>query len=329
MNTQTAEPIKFYIIITTYNTENYLRECINSILTNTYSNFEIILADDGSTDNSLQICTEFAKADNRISVFSQPNQGVASIRNNALAFALKKVNSENSAIHMIDGDDYVSRDFYKYAAKSMYENRADVVTTTFYNEHTNYLDSEPNLLLLGLLGRLSGNLGLMKGAWAYLIHTSFLKKNPNLRFRSDIPIGEDTIFINEMLILASRVVIESNSIYYYRYNISSCTKKEKSLKELKKIREIQHHVGFLLEEQAKQYNVPPKIWGTFMARNFEKQTRFCKDLITDEIINKKNEETLQNVNASYIDSYIYIPKQSKKNNFYLNFFLMFHTPIQF
>lgn len=44
MNTQTAEPIKFYIIITTYNTENYLRECINSILTNTYSNFKIILA---------------------------------------------------------------------------------------------------------------------------------------------------------------------------------------------------------------------------------------------------------------------------------------------
>ena len=72
------------IIVPVYNVEKYLRRCIESILQQTYQNFELLLIDDGSTDNSGKICDEYALSDNRILVFHKPNGGVSSARNYGL-----------------------------------------------------------------------------------------------------------------------------------------------------------------------------------------------------------------------------------------------------
>lgn len=72
------------IVVPVYNAENYLEKCINSIIGQTYGNLEIILVDDGSSDNSLSICEKFSLQDNRIRVFHQNNGGVASARNKGL-----------------------------------------------------------------------------------------------------------------------------------------------------------------------------------------------------------------------------------------------------
>lgn len=118
-----------------------------------------------------------------------------------------------------------------------------------------------------------------------------------------------------MLILASRVAVESNSIYYYRYNMSSLTKHEKSPEELKKLRQAQLFTGVQLEEQAKQYNVPQKIWDTFMTRTFEKQTKFCKDIISDEVLNEKNtEEKLPEPNSSCPNTSSEVPNTNPIQN---------------
>lgn len=89
------------IIVPVYKTEKYLRRCIQSILSQTFSNFELILIDDGSPDNSGIICDEYAKKDKRVKVFHQKNGGVSNARNKGIEHA------QGTWISFIDSDDYV------------------------------------------------------------------------------------------------------------------------------------------------------------------------------------------------------------------------------
>lgn len=93
------------IIVPVYNVEKYLHRCVNSILTQTFRNFELILVDDGSTDSSGVICEEYAKKDSRIRVFHQKNQGQGVARNYALEWMYE--NSESSWVCFIDSDDWI------------------------------------------------------------------------------------------------------------------------------------------------------------------------------------------------------------------------------
>ena len=93
------------VIVPVYNTEKYLRRCIDSILAQTYSDFELILIDDGSTDNSGKICDDYAEKDNRIVVIHQDNKGQAIARNVGLDYVFEKDNSE--WISFVDSDDCI------------------------------------------------------------------------------------------------------------------------------------------------------------------------------------------------------------------------------
>ena len=84
--------MKISVIIPIYNTEEYLKRCIDSILAQSFFDFELILVDDGSTDNSGIICDEYAEKDNRLVVIHQDNQGQAVARNTALDYVFKKSN---------------------------------------------------------------------------------------------------------------------------------------------------------------------------------------------------------------------------------------------
>ncbi len=90
------------VIVPVYNRENYLRRCIDSILAQTYTNFELLLIDDGSTDNSGKICDEYAERDNRVKVFHKENGGVSSARNVGLD------NAKGEYIIFVDSDDWVA-----------------------------------------------------------------------------------------------------------------------------------------------------------------------------------------------------------------------------
>ncbi|MBQ9875631.1 MAG: glycosyltransferase [Campylobacter sp.] len=92
------------VIIPVYNVENFLQDCLNSVISQTYTNLEILLINDGSTDKSGEICDEFAKNDTRIKVLHQKNSGQATARNNALNIA------SGEFITFIDSDDIVSKD---------------------------------------------------------------------------------------------------------------------------------------------------------------------------------------------------------------------------
>ena len=92
---------KISVIVPVYNVEKYLRECLDSILVQTFTDFELILVNDGSQDSSGAICDEYAGKDKRITIIHQENQGQAAARNNAIAIA------KGEWIHFVDSDDVI------------------------------------------------------------------------------------------------------------------------------------------------------------------------------------------------------------------------------
>ena len=98
--------IKFSIIIPIYNAELYLDRCLQSIIAQTYNDFEVVLIDDGSVDTSLEKCNQWAKADPRVKVFHKENGGVSSARN----FGLKLISNE--WVCFVDADDELEYDYF-------------------------------------------------------------------------------------------------------------------------------------------------------------------------------------------------------------------------
>ena len=123
---------KISIIVPIYNTEKYLPKCIESIQNQTYKNLEIILVNDGSTDNSLTICQEFVEKDKRIIVIDKENEGVSSARNRGLDFA------SGEYIGFVDSDDYIAPDMYQQLLTACLENDADIAECGYYSVNENY-----------------------------------------------------------------------------------------------------------------------------------------------------------------------------------------------
>ncbi len=123
------------IIIPVYNVEKYLEECIESCINQTYRNIEIILINDGSTDNSLEICQKYANIDNRIIVKSISNSGVAHARNVGIGV------SKGDYITFIDSDDFVDKRYCELMYKVLEERKADIACCTSYylqNDNATY-----------------------------------------------------------------------------------------------------------------------------------------------------------------------------------------------
>jgi glycosyltransferase involved in cell wall biosynthesis len=114
------------VIIPVYNVESFLRECLDSLIAQTFTDFEIILVNDGSTDGSLKICEEYQKRHSgQVHVFSQQNKGQAVARNFALAQA------RGTYISFVDSDDWVSADFLEKFLEKAKEENADLIVTGY------------------------------------------------------------------------------------------------------------------------------------------------------------------------------------------------------
>lgn len=114
------------IIVPVYNVEPYIRKCLDSILSQTYTNWEAILVDDGSTDGSGAICDEYAKKDSRFVVVHKQNEGVAKARITAFE------HSRGQLITFIDADDYVDNCYVSYLYENMINHEVDVSCCQYY-----------------------------------------------------------------------------------------------------------------------------------------------------------------------------------------------------
>ena len=113
---------KISIIVPVYKVEPYIHKCVDSILNQTFKDFELILVDDGSPDNCGKICDEYAQKDNRVKVIHKENGGLSSARNAGLDISIGKY------IGFVDSDDYIEKDMYEILYNICEENKCDIVS---------------------------------------------------------------------------------------------------------------------------------------------------------------------------------------------------------
>lgn len=120
------------IVVPVYNVEKYLKKCIDSILNQTYKNLEIILVDDGSTDNSGKICDDYSSSDERIKVIHKQNGGLSDARNLGID------NSTGKYITFIDSDDYITNNYIEYLVTILEKNNADISICDYKIVHNEF-----------------------------------------------------------------------------------------------------------------------------------------------------------------------------------------------
>lgn len=212
------------IIVPIYNSQDFIEECINSIINQTYRKLEIILVDDGSVDNSLQICNDIAQTDNRIVVLSQSNKGVVNARRNGVRRASGKY------IMFVDSDDYVESDYVEDMMKISYEN--ELVTSGIYVGERKVFDNiavgkyEVNQFSPVVKNMIYAQDNVSRGILSCVSAKRFetgLTKKIFENLDDDIYYGEDGEFVYKYIINCKKICITNNCNYNYRMNSLSVT----------------------------------------------------------------------------------------------------------
>ena len=123
----------FSIIVPVYNVEKYINKCIDSVLAQTFTDFELILVDDGSPDGCSAVCDDYAEKDSRIKVIHKQNEGLINARKSGLAIA------DGKYIGFVDGDDWIESDTYENFAEMIKKYEPDIVLSDFYYDYGNKL----------------------------------------------------------------------------------------------------------------------------------------------------------------------------------------------
>lgn len=193
-------PPQISIIIPVYNSQKYLRECLNSIQAQEFSDFEVLLIDDGSTDNSWAICEEFSADDSRFKAFSKENEGVSSARNLGIDEAT------GDWIWFIDSDDYIRKDAVEILQKAIEKNETDGLIFGYQkvspNGNSIYMfDKKGKIITLNQNETLklmyqSVHYPYQGYVWSKLFKRSIIKKH-KIKFNAEIYFNEDRLFCVE------------------------------------------------------------------------------------------------------------------------------------
>ncbi|MBR5148258.1 MAG: glycosyltransferase family 2 protein [Bacteroidaceae bacterium] len=196
------------VIVPIYKVEQYLHRCIDSILSQSYADFELLLIDDGSPDGCGAICDDYAAKDSRVRVFHKENGGVSSARNLGLD------NAQGEWITFVDSDDWLESDFLE---KLMVDDCTDLVVGGNIRpsgELKQASDRQYDALSIAdfLEEHLNGS--LLRAPWGKLLRYSIIDSN-HIRFDEQIRFGEDTIFIYQYLCQCNIVTTISFCGYHY------------------------------------------------------------------------------------------------------------------
>lgn len=215
------------IIVPVYNVEKYLERCVKSIINQTYSNIEIILVDDGSTDHSSKMCDDFKKDDNRIKVIHKENGGLSDARNCGLNYA------NGDYILYVDSDDYIDTDTCSRFAKAIEKiDNVDIITGNAIliengkmspMNHSNYANDNIVSSVDYLKNELKNHTMYM-AAWLNLYKRDFLIKN-NLYFKKGI-LHEDEELIPQVFLKANKISHIDFPFYFYEIREGSITQKK-------------------------------------------------------------------------------------------------------
>lgn len=235
------------IIVPVYNVEKYLSRCIESILRQSFSDFELLLIDDGSTDESSEICDKYATEDARVKVVHKKNGGVSTARNTGLDLATGQF------IGFVDADDYVSKDMFGVLISALEEHDAEVACCdlAFIDEYESIQSGEKNTTILidgetTFAEMLRTNAFLRMGVWNKVYRSELLNKS---RFLIGRHMSEDLLFLIETILPAKKVAYVRQPLYYYfRQREGAATQKKYGEYEKQRIEATQHLVEVVREK---------------------------------------------------------------------------------
>ena len=277
------------VIIPVYNVEEYLRECVDSVLSQTYENYEIILVDDGSTDNSGKICDEYAK-NSKITVIHKENGGLSDTRNKGLELA------KGEYIYFLDSDDFIVSETFEELVSAITKADADFVffdSLSFEDEGRNY-NIEQRYVRKNDYGTQNGAaclLELLKNRdYHSAVPLCFIKKkmlsNSGLRFVEGI-YYEDSIFTYDLFMLSETVTHCKKAYYHRRYRKSSIMTSKKNKKYFDSICQVYESV---LEFSQKENKIDSPVAKMYIARcafnvfnNYEKLNKKDKALCKQKL----------------------------------------------
>lgn len=204
------------IIIPVYNVEKYIERCINSILSQSFTDFELIIVNDGSTDNSGLICDEFKKNDKRISVIHQQNRGLSIARNEGIRISCGKY------LSFVDSDDFLSTNAYEEIINAMENYDLDILVGNAYC----YMDENNikpllrkrnfnNIIYTGeeFLCKSLENESMLMPVWQFILKRDLLTEN-NISFEKGI-YHEDELWTPKVFLCAKRVKYTEKYFYMY------------------------------------------------------------------------------------------------------------------
>lgn len=220
------EEKKISIIVPVYNVEKYLPRCIDSILDQTYTNFECILIDDGSPDRCGEMCDEYAERDKRIIVIHQKNKGVSAARNAGLNVA------KGEYVGFVDSDDYIAPEMYQCLVSAIEESNADFSYCAIehikangdrYIERASIGAVENQLSFVTEALLKDGDVG--GAVWNKLFKRKVIR---DIRFEESAKICEDVLFALMCCARISSAVFVQEPLYYYYHRPGSAVRTDRS-----------------------------------------------------------------------------------------------------
>ena len=234
--------VKVSVVIPVYNVEPFIGACIESVCKQTVKDIEIILVNDGSTDNGAAVCEDWCRKDSRVRLINQANQGVSVARNRGIQ------ESSGEWIAFIDSDDWIEPNYLEVLVETAEENKADIGICGFYFDYPDEVVArghfEKDMLFKGRdevsqiqiqilaknMSKVKNNSGDRIGApWCKVFRASFIKDN-KLEFIPNLKRSQDVVFNLYALEKAETVAYKNLPLYHYRINPDSvCVKFSKTI----------------------------------------------------------------------------------------------------
>ncbi len=274
------------IIVPVFNAEKYLSECIDSILSQSFKDFELILIDDGSKDSSLEICKAYEQKDSRVKVIHQENGGPGKARNNGLE------NAKGEWIGFVDSDDWIEKETYETALNIAKEKNADLVQWELVMEYPD--NSVPNKCKAeGFFTAEQSGKYYRSVVYASIFKRTIIEEN-KIRFPTDSSLSEDALFNYQYYLKAKNCYYIEKCFYHFRQNESSITHnvtkemilgKKKVLDEISELAKQNGGFGYVknIKRNAKlQALTWTKVPDYKLFRKLYPEIKY-KDLITNEM----------------------------------------------
>lgn len=217
------------VIVPVYNSERYLRQCIESILDQSYRDIELILVDDGSKDSSGSICDEYALNDIRVKVLHKENGGAVSAKKHGLKL------SSSEYVTFVDSDDWIDKNMYKYLFTQLQVNNADIITSgfcmdgyeiyDFFDEGVYDRRQIEEYIFPNIVYNMTEWHGGIIGSACNKIYKKSLISEVLLNMDETLRQWEDTTYVYYPFFKANRIQITRKAFYHYRENDSSVTRK--------------------------------------------------------------------------------------------------------